>query len=596
MKSKQIKIDENNKPKWEGDGFIKPLNTFHPLQNKIYNRNVLFNNKYLTNIKQRKISLNEPVIFKKKESPIKTMRYIENDTGKMRHFTPAAQEWYNSIYTYNNNYTKLLPTADKNLMALLNSYFNLFLNSNNKKIISKTKNIKRIANRYRRLSANKVFVGKGELKHTNEKVMITSYVYNVQQFDLKIKLLKEARVLFYPNKELEKETSIINGREVVKYNRRFTLEEFLNRSRDPIWRMCVCFKLFWKKYIKLIGPKILRDEEKKIKKLKGKEKKYYYKLIDKTKAFFFLAFSSDSNDVKTIFRNFFEPLLLELVEKKEEKAEKLIKLEDKVNEIKELYNDIDEFLKLSKKLYEEKLKRLSYLLMINNIKFEKPFIQKLTELVRNIYNKEVEFNIVNLYKMHLNSDIYTQAISLKLRNRDNKLFRVLTRSLSKIKLPNVNRISEKYHKANRDEYLINRIRNVYINSMFNGDNANSDLLNNLLLGFFPLTSDLEIDIRKRSSIIKRPVSLYRYILKTLKHVKLAGVRVEAKGRLTRRFTAAKSVFKVRWKGGLKNVDSSFKGLPAIMLRGDRKSNVQYSILSSKNRNGAFGVKSWIANK
>jgi hypothetical protein len=56
------------------------------------------------------------------------------------------------------------------------------------------------------------------------------------------------------------------------------------------------------------------------------------------------------------------------------------------------------------------------------------------------------------------------------------------------------------------------------------------------------------------------------------------------------------VFKVRWKGGLKNVDSSFKGLSAIMLRGDRKSNVQYSVLSSKNRNGAFGVKSWVSSK
>jgi hypothetical protein len=77
---------------------------------------------------------------------------------------------------------------------------------------------------------------------------------------------------------------------------------------------------------------------------------------------------------------------------------------------------------------------------------------------------------------------------------------------------------------------------------------------------------------------------------------LAGIRVEAKGRLTRRFTAAKSVFKVKWKGGLKNVDSSFKGLSTIMLRGDRKSNVQYSILSSKNRNGAFGVKSWVSSK
>jgi hypothetical protein len=79
-------------------------------------------------------------------------------------------------------------------------------------------------------------------------------------------------------------------------------------------------------------------------------------------------------------------------------------------------------------------------------------------------------------------------------------------------------------------------------------------------------------------------------------LKLAGIRIEAKGRLTRRFTASKSVFKVRWKGGLKNVDSSFKGLSAIMLRGDRKSNVQYSMLSSKNRNGAFGVKGWVSSK
>ena len=246
-------------------------------------------------------------------------------------------------------------------------------------------------------------------------------------------------------------------------------------------------------------------------------------------------------------------------------------------------------------LYKKTFKRFVYLLMINKVKFEKPFIQKLTYLVKNIYNKEVEFNIVNLFKMHLNSDIYTQAVSLKLRNRDNKLFKVLTRSLSKVKLPNVSRMSEKHHKINRDEYLINKIRNVYINSMFE-DNANVDPLNNLLLGFFPLNEDLEIEVRNRSSIIKRPVSLYKYILRTLKHLKLAGIRVEAKGRLTRRFTAAKSVFKVKWKGGLKNVDSSFKGLSTIMLRGDRKSNVQYSILSSKNRNGAFGIKSWVSSK
>lgn len=589
MESKK-KINEITNLQYRGS-YIKPLNV---LEKKVSKKPIIFKAKKNLIIKSREISVNEPIIFRKKESPIKTIRYIRNDTGKIRHFTPAAQEWYNSIYSYNNNYSKLLPTADKNLMVLLKSYFNLFLKP---KTIKKKNKIKRISNRDRKLSANRVFVGKGELKHTNEKVIITSYVYNVEQFYLKNLLLKEARVLFYPNKKLEKEISIVSGREVIKYNRRFTLEEFINWSRNPIYRMYISFRLFWKTYIQLIGSKKLRDEEKKAKKLKGDEKKHYIKLIDKTKLIFFLAFSSDSKDINTIFKNFFEPLL-ELVEKKEEKVVKLIKLEDKVKKIKESYDDIDKFLEYSKDFYEEKLNRLKLLLMINKVKFEKPFLQKLTELVKNIYNKEVEFNIVNLYKMHLNSDIYTQAVSLKLKNRDNKLFRVLTRSLSKIKLPNVNRISEKYHKANRDEYLINKIRNVYINSMFNhtGNSIYNDNLNNLLLGFFPSIDDLEVDIRKRSSYIKRPVSLYKYILRTLKHTKLAGIRVEAKGRLTRRFTAAKSVFKVRWKGGLKNVDSSFKGLSAIMLRGDRKSNVQYSILSSKNRNGAFGVKSWIGSK
>jgi len=71
---------------------------------------------------------------------------------------------------------------------------------------------------------------------------------------------------------------------------------------------------------------------------------------------------------------------------------------------------------------------------------------------------------------------------------------------------------------------------------------------------------------------------------------LFGVRVEAKGRLTRRFTASRSVYKMQYKGCLKNVESSFGGLSAVILRGNVKSNVQYSFLSGSNRIGAFGVK------
>src|SRR6266536_1343392 len=96
--------------------------------------------------------------------------------------------------------------------------------------------------------------------------------------------------------------------------------------------------------------------------------------------------------------------------------------------------------------YLNSLNRFRYLLQFNNVKFTKLFMFELTRLVQSIYNKKVEFNIVNLKKMHLNSDIFTQAVSLKLRNRDNKLYRVLKSSLRKIKLPSINRLSEKQNK------------------------------------------------------------------------------------------------------------------------------------------------------
>ncbi|MBN6743313.1 hypothetical protein JKG47_23205, partial [Acidithiobacillus sp. MC6.1] len=81
---------------------------------------------------------------------------------------------------------------------------------------------------------------------------------------------------------------------------------------------------------------------------------------------------------------------------------------------------------MAKNNYLNKLNKFVYLLMVNTVKFKTPFVSKLLRFLKNIYNKKVEFNIVNLNKMHLNSDIYIQAVSLKLKNRDNKLFRVLT--------------------------------------------------------------------------------------------------------------------------------------------------------------------------
>jgi Mitochondrial ribosomal protein (VAR1) len=507
------------------------LNTFNPSFNEENNTPVLFE------IKKKK-NINNP------------LNYLRTDTGRSRHFTPAAQEWYNSVYSYNFNYTKSLSVADKNLMNLLKTYFNSRLSNKILNIKTKPMDIK-----LRRLSTKRIFVGKGELKHTSRNVIITFYTYNTEGMFLFDTVQKLYQALIKPRVKLIKTiTKDTKGKNIISYNRPHTLTEFLS-LRDQ-----------YASYLIFITG-ILH-------KLSGKFSKLstyiesLITLVDK---------KIISEDDKTIIlnnRNF-----------NTERFDyfNLLNIMD-FNYFKE---------KVQKVRYEKNLVLNTKLLLFNKQKYKEIF--KLIDLVKKLYNKSVLFNIVDLKKMHLNSDIYTQAVSLKLKNKDNKLFWVLKSSLRKIKLPIISIISEQQNKYNVDEVLVNKIRNNLISNMFTND-TDKDSLNNLLLDFFPSADKLEISIPKRSYIKKRSISLKSYVFRYLKHNKLRGIRVEAKGRLTRRLTASRSVFKMKWLGGLKNVDSSFKGWSAIMLRGYLKSNVQYSSLNSKNRNGAFGVKGWVSSK
>ena len=56
------------------------------------------------------------ILFDKKSKTTisKQLNYIKSDTGKTKHYTPAAQEWYNSIYSYDSNYMK---TRSLNLVS-----------------------------------------------------------------------------------------------------------------------------------------------------------------------------------------------------------------------------------------------------------------------------------------------------------------------------------------------------------------------------------------------------------------------------------------------------------------------------------------------
>nr|YP_010317415.1 ribosomal protein S3 [Ciborinia camelliae]UNB14740.1 ribosomal protein S3 [Ciborinia camelliae] len=528
----------------------------------------------------------KPLIFKKKQKDVKVipLKVKTSDTGRIRHFTPAAQEWRNSIYAYNKNYLKLLPVADNNFMSLVKSYFNFYFKNKKSKKKAKKSNKKgqqnmsrRKRSRSRGLSANKIFVAKGDLKHTSSKAVITLYFYNTEKKFLIRKIKKQIFDLYRPNKRLKRFINMDrNSKEIITYNRPFSLKEYLripNHYTDYV-------TLFKKSFVEKLC-----------------------KYFDLTNKHIYLI----SNLVENKVLNEDEKLLIF-----KRKLNSLIRIK---------YPDYTDYMRKVKLHYLNKLTICIKLLTLNQIKFKHAFLLKLRYLVSQIYNKNVVFNLVNLKKMHLNSDIFTQAVSLKLKNRENRLYRVLKKSLNKVKLPNISIIKEKSlahgsGNKNNNEQLLNKLRNLKINSLFtfNSAFARRDSLNKLLLNIFPYALDQQVlatpqagnfkkEIKSRRSLAsvfeerkEYPVSLRNYILRSLKHMKIRGIRIEAKGRLTRRFTASRSVFKMKWKGGLKNVDSSFKGLSAVILRGHVKSNVQYSMLHSRNRNGAFGVKGWVSSK
>jgi hypothetical protein len=61
--------------------------------------------------------------------------------------------------------------------------------------------------------------------------------------------------------------------------------------------------------------------------------------------------------------------------------------------------------------------------------------------------------------------------------------------------------------------------------------------------------------------------------------------------LTRRMTASRSVYKFKSKGSFKNIWNFFYGISTSLIRGVFKSNINYNLNQSRNKNGAYGISS-----
>ncbi len=219
-----------------------------------------------------------------------------------------------------------MPVANKTTLNLIKNYFNLF----NKGLELYTEpNILRI----KRLSSHKIFVSRGEFKHTNNKLIINIYVYNRQ-----------------------------------KYN-------YLNFLR-----------------------------------------KINFDLLDLNKL----------NEIKANALFIFNKAKSNKIE---------IAINKEYKEKFDFYQNIyrDSYIIAC---YKREMLYLYYrrLLLLNNLKFKYTYLQTLINIIKKVYNKNVEFNIVNLKQFYLNSDIYTESILEKVTKNRKKLNLILKFAIHKVKI------------------------------------------------------------------------------------------------------------------------------------------------------------------
>lgn len=427
-----------------------------------------------------------------------TLRNKVGDIGKTKYLPSFSKEWKNVVYSYNKNNLKNIPMNDVNVNKIIQSYFNLYF-KDHKYIGSK----KFILLRRRRNLLRRIYVSNAEIKHTNNKAIITLFTVNREKKLLKKKYLKI-------NKKI---------------------------SNNLIKR----YFLLYKSNINKI-----------------------YEILNKHKNEY--AFISDKISKKRFLKNKLEYL-------------------NQFITLKNLYLRKIWSVIISRywKTYLRLLRKYDLMYSLNQYKFNNQILlPKLSNILNKIIGKKIEYNIINLKSIAYNTDLFTYALALKLKktrmNHIKSMFSILNRAY----LPKINTIKERtLVKGNKNiDLFLDKYKDLKVIS--NLDRTNLDgLLSNIHGTTSTTTNNKEI---------------HETIYNSIGYKNMGGIRLEVKGRLTKRYRADRSIYSLKWKGGLKNVDSSFKRLSSVLFRGNSKSNVSYSLTRSKRRIGAFAVKGWIGGK
>jgi hypothetical protein len=200
------------------------------------------------------------------------------------------------------------------------------------------------------------------------------------------------------------------------------------------------------------------------------------------------------------------------------------------------------------------------MLFINNYKLNTFNIHKIKYILYKLLGKKLEIKITNIKYFYINNNIMLNTLTRKINKNSYKIkqktqvLRILRKSLRFAKIGTlVWYLKLKKLIVNNNKFLINKY--LELSEHFNNKN-------NLLNVVFNKSSNIH----------------------------MLGLRLEAKGRITKRLTASRTIKKVNYKGNISNIYSKINNNSSINFKGYQRSNINYLNNNNQNLLGTYGIK------
>jgi hypothetical protein len=177
------------------------------------------------------------------------------------------------------------------------------------------------------------------------------------------------------------------------------------------------------------------------------------------------------------------------------------------------------------------------------------FLPILSNILNKIIGKKIEYNIINLKSVAYHTDLFTNALALKLRKRRINYIKSMFSILNRAYLPNINTIKERslIKGDQKMDLFQGKFKDLKIISNMNASNIpalqelEAPSLSKLLDGAY--SSDINNGVIHSKDANKE--NIHNTIYNSIGYKNMAGIRLEVKGRLTKRYRADRSVYSLK---------------------------------------------------